>query len=421
MMNVVASHDPMRKVDARLKYEKNSRSQRWMEERRGKHGGGAGIQDVAVGDENEDITMDDVEEYARQQRSLDSLRSRFNVWNVITGATIGALIGSVLGSLQINKVFDGDSTTQPNYESAGLTMWGLLSGSCFGALLVAMGQCFLIVCRRGNRWRDEQKRKKEMLRRKEMEMIERHDEFVYYDAMTQQSYLRRCLCCPHYGKITSERIIYSEAVHVGPMPSCCWLCKPREVFRWVQRLLCKQWNKEVEQIDYDVVLDVSVDQTWTQYCLNTGSVTLHCAGSADTSTVKAERERLVNALQEEDERMLREAILTAGNMKVLRPLVNRCKNVVTKLTADRKQREGDNFKPMYVKYPKHQNTSKNITVLDVVAPYTVMDDISYRISKYLKLNTKDRIVIDSDASATMLGDEFMAVPEAIAANAAGRG
>ena len=34
MMNVVASHDPMRKVDARLKYEKNSRSQRWMEGRR---------------------------------------------------------------------------------------------------------------------------------------------------------------------------------------------------------------------------------------------------------------------------------------------------------------------------------------------------------------------------------------------------
>ena len=151
-------------------------------------------------------------------------------------------------------------------------------------------------------------------------------------------------------------------MRVGPVPSCCWCLKPVEFGSWLKRLLCKQWDKEVEQIDYDVVLDVSVDQAWYQYCLNTGSVTLHCAGSADTSTVKAERERLVDALQSEDEKKLREAILTAGNMKVLRPLVNRAKNVVSKLTALRKEREGVDFKPMYVKFPKHTNTSKNITL-----------------------------------------------------------
>ena len=47
----------------------------------------------------------------------------------------------------------------------------------------------------------------------EQGILERHNEFVYYDAGSMQSRLFRFLCCPHYGKITSERILYSQEVH----------------------------------------------------------------------------------------------------------------------------------------------------------------------------------------------------------------
>jgi hypothetical protein len=49
----------------------------------------------------------------------------------------------------------------------------------------------------------EQDLRKEAIRRQEMEKIELHEEYVYYDAGREQGWFYKLFCCPYYGKITS--------------------------------------------------------------------------------------------------------------------------------------------------------------------------------------------------------------------------
>jgi hypothetical protein len=71
-----------------------------------------------------------------------------------------------------------------------------------------------------------------------------HHEFVYYDAGREQGRCYRLLCCPHYGKITSERVLYSKMV--GEDFS---LWKPSTWLTFVTRC----WNHDVQSLDYDFV------------------------------------------------------------------------------------------------------------------------------------------------------------------------
>jgi hypothetical protein len=92
-------HDPMSRVDAGLKDEDVRARRNWQRQRRGNRGGAAGIDDVAVGDEDQDWTRVDLDKYKDEQEKLDTVKARFNVNFVVIGGMIGALLGSLLGRL----------------------------------------------------------------------------------------------------------------------------------------------------------------------------------------------------------------------------------------------------------------------------------------------------------------------------------
>ena len=77
------------------------------------------------------------------------------------------------------------------------------------------------------------------------------------------------------------------------------------------------------------------------------------------------------------------------------------------------QEAGQPFVVMYVEEENKSNTSKKIRVKDVVRPYAVLDDLSYKISKAMKSTTRERILQDLERSSEMFGDatEFMSEPE----------
>ena len=75
--------------------------------------------------------------------------------------------------------------------------------------------------------------------------------------------------------------------------------------------------------------------------------------------------RIVRALKAQDEAALRKALLSAGNIRPLRKLVNRAKNEIVKLQEKRRKEckeQGTEFVVMYVEEDKTVNTSKLITV-----------------------------------------------------------
>ena len=367
-------------------------------------GGVAGLGDVAVGDEDNDLTMAELVQYRQAQASKDSLKARFNVWYLIFAGTMGGLLGSVLGAMQFHKMFRGEAV---NYEAATNTVMGCFAGAILGVVGTSLWQCLTIYCKKGGRFQKEIEANREALRRKEQEAIERHDEFVYYDAARAQSRLYKLCCCSHYGKITSERIIYSENRYAGPF---------RCTFKYFLARLMGLFNKDVESLDYDFVLDVSVEQGYLGACQNVGDVILHCEASNDLSVIKKERSGIVRALKAQDEAALRVALLSAGNIRPLRKLVIRAKNEILKLQEERRkqcQEAGQPFVVMYVEEENKSNTSKKIRVKDVVRPYAVLDDLSYKISKAMKSTTRERILQDLERSSEMFGDatEFMSEPE----------
>lgn len=400
--------DPMREANARLHYERESKNQKHLQDRR-RQGGVAGLEDVAIGDEDQDLTMDEILKYKAEQDKKDSLRSRFNVWDVIIGATLGALAGSLLGALQINKVWRGESI---NYEAAANTMWGLLVGTAFGSASVALYQCAYVYCNKNARWAHENEARREALRRKEAEAIERHDEFVYYDAAVSHGKCMNLFCCLHWGKITTERIVYSTR---APWPafSCCSK-------DWWWRMTCGRYARKTDTIDYDLVLDVSVEQSCLQKLLGHGTVIMHCEAAMDVSMIKDERDRIVRALQKQDEKALRQVIMTAGTLRPLKRLIDRAKNEANRLAAERKAKceaEGKHYKPMYVQESKTENSAKTIRVLDVKDPFSVLDDISYRISKATDLSQRKALLMEAGVDAAVLGDEFLSEPETAVARA----
>ena len=73
-------------------------------------------------------------------------------------------------------------------------MLGSSGGSILGALYL------YIEARRNDVYKLAAEERRRELRRLEQENIEKHDEYVYYDAGIQQGCFYRFLCCPHFGK-----------------------------------------------------------------------------------------------------------------------------------------------------------------------------------------------------------------------------
>ena len=100
---------------------------------------------------------------------------------------------------------------------------------------------------------------REIIRKREQEKIEMHDEIIYYDAGTAHSNCFSFFCCPHYGKITSERVIYSAQ----PPPKTRNLLKRLVACFDISAL----WKRKVETMDIDHLLDVGVAQACSSDCV----------------------------------------------------------------------------------------------------------------------------------------------------------
>jgi len=213
------------------------------------------------------------------------------------------------------------------------------------------------------------------LRRMEQEAVERHDEFVYYDAGKEHGRLYTWLCCPSYGKITSRRIMYS-----APARMANWMlfCVPK----CITDLCCKK----VESMDYRLIDDVTVEQNCCDIIMGTGSVVMHCRGSSDTSIILEERERLVKALLARDLVLLKQAARIVGQMDHRDGLEEEYQQVKKMITTIEDQQKvtcaaaGEEWQETYALDPEGANTALMIRVINVPKPFPVADDLSYRIT-----------------------------------------
>ena len=259
-------------------------------------------------------------------------------------------------------------TVQVSYQSI---LWGFFIGGFGGFIGVALA---LYLQGEGmDAFERQNDRRREAQRRLEAEKFEKHEEYVYYDASREQSCFYKFLCCPHYGKITSERILYSAPVQTNNEVS----------FANCLRKMLFPWNKKVEQLDYDYVVDAGVEQSCDQFLTNTGTVILYCSANADVSIVEDEREKLLEALEQRDEQKLKDMIHRASSIPQLSDLIKQATLLVEILVQKRMaacRESGEEFHAIYAHREK-VNSNAEIHVRDVYKPYAVLDDISYKISK----------------------------------------
>ena len=329
----------------------------------------------------------DIVEEQRQFDEKYSVVRQFDVRYCITGAVFGAATGTFIGVMYSDDI--------PNAAQQYI-MKTFLYGTILGGFFVGFAMVIYLYFNKSHAFKRAIEARKEALRRREMQMMEVHHEFVYYDAGREHGHCYRLCCCPHYGKITSERVLYSNTNKTRFN-----LYKP---LTW-HKFFLQCWNHQVESLDYDFVYDVSVDQKFHEFCTNTGTVIIHIKGNADASTQKEERDRLVAALEHDQnadgndeeklyahEKQLRTALLTSGGIKELEGLVKRARNMAEELNLKRKaiandagrqhrQCYGGNADP----HQDMRNTAGAIHVLDVHKPYAVLDDLSYKICKQNQL------------------------------------
>merc|ERR1711991_363545 len=145
-----------------------------------------------------------------------------------------------------------------------------------------------------------------------------------------------------------------------------------------------------------------------------GTVIIHCAANSDTSIVKDEKVKIVDALNrsadqnidiDDRERELRLSIETAMQVKSLGPFIDKAKKEVARLVGERKkiaENENRPFEQIYVAEDRKNNPSR-IKVLDVHKPYAVMDELSYKIAEKVDLSAKvNRLIEESGDNMQMM-------------------
>jgi len=271
--------------------------------------------------------------------------------------------------------------------------------------------------------READARREAMRRQEQLEQEEKHNERIYYDAATEQGCLYRLLCCPHFGKITSERIIYSDFTRPVYSDKSCW-----DICVFICNWIASFWRKKVEQIDYDLVLDVGVEQSVLQFVTNTGTVIIHCSAREDVSVVRDERDKLARAIEARDELQLKSAIRSSDHIECLKILVAEAKEtleLVIKKRYDSCIAEKREFVHIFPKDDDAVNTAQIIHVHDVHRPYQVLDDLSYKITKSKNPNTldaaskrvRDEYLISLTAGDLRVGEEKNILANATAAEA----
>ena len=324
--------------------------------------------DAAVGEERlqKDLGAADIDAYQKEmeQRYGPQGPPSIDFGRVMVLSITGMLIGVVFGLLMWSPETD-----------MSVVVWGMfLGGLSAGGLTLIVQYIMMFLAESRDPFKKALKARRDALRRMEEEAIERHDEVVYYDAGRSHSRFYRLLMCGHYGKLTSKRVIYSAR----PAPD-------GTIFGWVQSF----WGKQVETVDYSAITDVSVTQTCSEYLSDVGRVTLHLNASFDDSMVLEERNRCMLALKAynaavaanndgEDliEPLLqsREIILESGVLK------KELEALDDAIAAHEKKMAGQSgqYKLPIVMDPD-RNTMRKIIVNDVAQPYSVVDDLSYKI------------------------------------------
>jgi hypothetical protein len=286
-------------------------------------------------------------------------------WGRITNV---GLMGGLLGCTFATMIYNQDE------RSKSFFFWGLILGFLASALFMYV---YLLIqqlqAQKSDKYAEEMAERKRALRRKEMEVLERHDEFVYYDAAAQHSFCFKFLFCPHYGKITSERILYSEQT-VYPVweSSCC--CSFVPSLKYLKAVLAWPWAKKVQSMDIDSVIDVGVEQSCMGYVTSSGTVVLDVKASDDPSTIIAQREKIVAAIKRRDHQQLLEALDGTAGVKDLAAEVAEARALADEL-ADAAGT------PMGTWAASKGNSLTKLHVLSVIRPYAVLDDLSYKITK----------------------------------------
>jgi len=327
--------------------------------------------DQAIGEERmqKDMTAEDIDNIRVEYEEKYGKATYVFDWSrVLTMGISGALVGGIICLLYFQK-----NEYQQYFQYA---MVGIFSGGFMGIVIMTCLQgAMMYRAEARDPFQMAMNQRKETMRRMEQEAMERHDEFVYYDSFKEHSRAFTLCCCPSYGKITSRRIIYSQP---NPMDIACL---PTWLTGW--------WCKRAETMDYRLIDDVSVEQSCSDFFSGAGTIIVHIKGSHDTSIITEERERLVRALQTRDLIQLKQAERISSRLEDQSGLYEELADVqraIADLEAeDRKtaEAEGRPFRPVHVLDIANEmdvNTAQQIRIISVTNPFSVMDDLSYRIS-----------------------------------------
>jgi len=286
-------------------------------------------------------------------------------WGLIaTDAGLGALLGGCFATFFWNK----------DERSKTLFMWGIFVGGLGAGFLVFLFLLYKQMQQEmANGENKELAEKRAALRRQEMMRLQAHQEFVYYDASTAQSTFFKLLCCPHYGKITSERVIYSEKV-LFPKFSCS--CE------YLKKVVAYPWAKKVHSMDVEHVTDVTVEQSCTEYLSNSGTILLSVNGAADASAVDGARTRLLEAMEARELKPLLSAISACTVRGVPVQELGEEVSSAKALAQEIAKEDGEDLSKIYVNPGAGKlNNLTHLHVFSVTNPYGVLDDLSYKLHK----------------------------------------
>ena len=373
------------------------------------------------GADNNEMSLEEIEQQKQEFMKAYGNQHPWRWGLAVLGAMIGGIIGTgiamyfVLGAdpqLDPEPIVNGSTVELPPSPPAMiqperaqfLYSLGLLLGTLSGLLLtMAYMGVRLIIYHKNDPFKKHVQQMREVIRKKEQLRIERHDEVVYYDAGEAHGCCFSCFCRPHYGKITSERVIYSAEPSAEDAENTLQMAKKCCNF------LPSLWQRKVESVDIEHMLDVSVSQSCMQMITNVGDVTIHLVAGSDTSILKDERDKLLNALAvdtaEKKQKLLakdeetvteriqdlKTALHTARDLPELRHLVQTAENEVRRLVEIGRTVAREKSEEYFEPHPRAQNkaeqqdtnSSNKVVVKDVKRPYMVLDTMSYKIAKQI--------------------------------------
>lgn len=119
-----------------------------------------------------------------------------------------------------------------------------------------------------------------------------------------------------------------------------------------------------------------------QFCLDVGTVIIHCHATADESMVKDEREKLITAIQGRNAGEIQQALFSSKEIKDLGEIKDVYDDAQTTLgTLEVEMKEQGQEMKKWVSTKAQANSTTQISVLSVAHPHAILDDLSYKLCK----------------------------------------